>query len=90
MVDTEVLGYVIPKGTQIFMVRTYDFFFVVVVIVAEFHTIKKVRWEKRGVFNYYSFLLTKTYFFFHQKIGSTRSRFHRNTHSRTRNLSFSI
>lgn len=25
MVDTEVLGYVIPKGTQIFMVRTYDF-----------------------------------------------------------------
>lgn len=26
MVDTEVLGYVIPKGTQIFMVRTCDFF----------------------------------------------------------------
>lgn len=43
MVDTEVLGYVIPKGTQIFMVRTYDFFFVVVV-VTKLHTIKKVKW----------------------------------------------
>lgn len=32
MVDTEVLGYVIPKGTQIFMVRTYDFVVVVVVV----------------------------------------------------------
>lgn len=60
MVDTEVLGYVIPKGTQIFMVRTcYLFLVVVVVIVAEFHTIKQVRWEKCCVFNY-SFLLTKS------------------------------
>lgn len=45
MVDTEVLGYVIPKGTQIFMVRTM-FFFSFVVVVVEFHTIKKVKWEK--------------------------------------------
>lgn len=43
MVDTEVLGYVIPKGTQIFMVRTCYFLFLFFV-VAKLHTIKKVRW----------------------------------------------
>lgn len=63
MVDTEVLGYVIPKGTQIFMVRTCYLF--LVVVVTKLHTIKKFKWEKCCVSNY-SFLLTKDNFFFHK------------------------
>lgn len=61
MVDTEVLGYVIPKGTQIFMVRTW--FFCCCRIPHDQESQVREVW----CIHYYSFLLTKNNVFLPQK-----------------------
>lgn len=66
MVDTEVLGYMIPKGTQIFMVRTYNLLLLLLLLPNSTRS-RKSDGEKCCASNY-SFLLTKTNFLFHQKI----------------------
>lgn len=63
MVDTEVLGYVIPKGTQIFMVSTCFFF--LFLLLPNSTRSRKSDGEKCRAFNY-SFVLTKTIFFLPQ------------------------